>query len=340
MSAQPFRSPWGVPPKVIGSTLDQPPQQRKCNCKNSNCLKLYCECMGVGAYCGDSCKCRDCQNTFLHENTRRGAVETILERNPHAFRPRLAVVGKACHCKKSLCLKKYCECFQANVWCDVKCKCTDCRNTEGDPERAKVALPPKEAAIDTQESSAADVATSAAAAEAASSLSSALTSTVVSAAMAAATVVATASALDKAGQLGFAQMVGGTGFFAARRHRPGEATGCSSAASSGDGSAAGAGVAGNGRPGGVEAVTLRGAFLCACARAVQEGRVVPGRLARFVLTRLRFYLGPSPVLHSRALRPKVTRRRGSLRRCKRGGVSSCRSFQPPRPRSHPRCRLR
>jgi len=36
---------------------------------------------------------------------------------------------KQCRCKRSKCLKLYCECFAANVFC-VGCKCTDCHNNE------------------------------------------------------------------------------------------------------------------------------------------------------------------------------------------------------------------
>jgi hypothetical protein len=35
---------------------------------------------------------------------------------------------KGCHCKKSACLKKYCECFQAGVQCTDTCRCEGCKN--------------------------------------------------------------------------------------------------------------------------------------------------------------------------------------------------------------------
>nr|CCA18301.1 conserved hypothetical protein [Albugo laibachii Nc14]CCA18426.1 conserved hypothetical protein [Albugo laibachii Nc14] len=41
-----------------------------------------------------------------------------------------------CHCKKSACQKKYCECFQAGVLCGDNCRCIDCRNVEKKKEIA------------------------------------------------------------------------------------------------------------------------------------------------------------------------------------------------------------
>ena len=36
---------------------------------------------------------------------------------------------KGCNCKKSKCLKKYCECFNASVLCSTQlCRCTSCKN--------------------------------------------------------------------------------------------------------------------------------------------------------------------------------------------------------------------
>ena len=35
---------------------------------------------------------------------------------------------RGCHCKRSQCVKKYCECFKAGVYCSEDCMCQGCRN--------------------------------------------------------------------------------------------------------------------------------------------------------------------------------------------------------------------
>ena len=165
---------------------------RSCNCKNSKCLKLYCECFAAGIYC-DECNCKHCHNNVAHEAERKQAIEVTLERNPRAFRPKIAVTAtaspkhnnhttaassasggdsqslglsvslshykgadsgrsaaasadeqsllllddpslgyydsvtavrqvhhKGCHCKKSFCLKKYCEVSQSNQTASIQ----------------------------------------------------------------------------------------------------------------------------------------------------------------------------------------------------------------------------
>ncbi|XP_065865195.1 protein tesmin/TSO1-like CXC 6 isoform X2 [Euphorbia lathyris] len=110
---------------------------RKCHCKRSKCLKLYCECFASGAYC-DGCSCSDCHNNIENEAIRRSAVKIVLERNSDAFRPKgeenhVPIMGKhnkGCNCKKTGCLKKYCDCFAAKIACSENCKCVNCKNVE------------------------------------------------------------------------------------------------------------------------------------------------------------------------------------------------------------------
>ncbi|KAL5758163.1 hypothetical protein ACOSP7_020774 [Xanthoceras sorbifolium] len=126
---------------------------KRCNCRRSKCLKLYCECFAAGVYCVDSCACESCYNKPEYEDTVTDTRQQIESRNPLAFAPKIvkhatdspanvledgnwttpasARHKRGCNCKKSKCLKKYCECYQAKVGCSDACRCEDCNNSFG-----------------------------------------------------------------------------------------------------------------------------------------------------------------------------------------------------------------
>ncbi|URE38618.1 Tesmin TSO1-like CXC domain containing protein [Musa troglodytarum] len=124
---------------------------KRCNCKKSKCLKLYCECFAAGVYCSEPCSCQGCFNKPIHQETVLATRRQIESRNPLAFAPKVIRTSESglemqdddkktpasarhkrgCNCKKSNCLKKYCECYQGGVGCSIGCRCEGCKNIFG-----------------------------------------------------------------------------------------------------------------------------------------------------------------------------------------------------------------
>ncbi|KAI4380949.1 hypothetical protein MLD38_007076 [Melastoma candidum] len=129
---------------------------KRCSCKKSRCLKLYCDCFAAGLFCTEPCACQGCLNRFEEQDTVLAARELIESRNPLAFAPKIVLSNKeldrtigedgimstpsssrhkkGCNCKRSMCQKKYCECYQANVGCSDNCRCEGCKNVFGTKE--------------------------------------------------------------------------------------------------------------------------------------------------------------------------------------------------------------
>lgn len=113
----------------------------RCTCTKTKCLKLYCECFSSGYECeADWCKCSDCYNDSkpAHREQRDAAIKKLMKkkgkiafRNASLEKKQAIAVAEGCNCKKSRCIKKYCECYSAGLVCRSNCRCEDCGN-DGD----------------------------------------------------------------------------------------------------------------------------------------------------------------------------------------------------------------
>eukprot|EP00979_Chaetoceros_neogracilis_P005028 scaffold861_cov231-Chaetoceros_neogracile.AAC.3 len=109
-----------LPPRTVGGIRDQILKAKRCKCKRSGCLKLYCECFNAGIVCNEACCCLKCNNVQYqytnnddndndinmntdnsggkegdppkHKDLRLTTIQTTLERNPDAFRPKVSSI--------------------------------------------------------------------------------------------------------------------------------------------------------------------------------------------------------------------------------------------------------
>uniref|UniRef100_A0A6A7FPF8 Protein lin-54 homolog isoform X2 n=1 Tax=Hirondellea gigas TaxID=1518452 RepID=A0A6A7FPF8_9CRUS len=158
LTVKPTPPPPPPPPKTI-IDANGIKARKPCNCNKSQCLKLYCDCFANGEFC-NNCNCTNCYNNLSHEEERQKAIKSCLDRNPNAFKPKIGKGGtsterrhnKGCNCKRSGCLKNYCECYEAKIPCSSMCKCYGCKNVDNATlieRRKQQHLPPDPSTIIT-----------------------------------------------------------------------------------------------------------------------------------------------------------------------------------------------
>ncbi|KAE8714684.1 hypothetical protein F3Y22_tig00110194pilonHSYRG00044 [Hibiscus syriacus] len=134
------------------------PCQQFADSQDNTERRSYCECFAAGIYCEDCCACESCFNKPDYEEIVLENRHKVQLRNPLAFAPPIVKAQndslnntgdensntpsarhkRGCKCKRSKCLKNYCECYRAKVGCSDGCHCENCDNSFGKKSESKV----------------------------------------------------------------------------------------------------------------------------------------------------------------------------------------------------------
>jgi len=69
---------------------------KRCNCKKSKCLKLYCDCFAAGVYC-QNCSCSCCLNTEENKYVFRMTFMCMCYITHHCTQHACCVQWNTCH---------------------------------------------------------------------------------------------------------------------------------------------------------------------------------------------------------------------------------------------------
>ena len=92
-----------------------------CKCKKTHCIKSHCECFLSNLGCNANCECLDCANWSETTKAKKKLHSPTTPRKEGRS-------GHSCQCKKTSCIKNYCECYQSGLKCGEGCHCMDCQN--------------------------------------------------------------------------------------------------------------------------------------------------------------------------------------------------------------------
>lgn len=117
-------------------TSDKRAKRRvSCNCKNSSCVKMYCECFRESNSCRPHCKCKDCKN--IHNNDVQTRVPAAIRRQSNEMSTRidrdrtsseLSTKSQLFRCRRPQCQEGHCNCRNNRLYCKSSYRRAKCSN--------------------------------------------------------------------------------------------------------------------------------------------------------------------------------------------------------------------